>query len=258
MKKVVLLIVAVAVVGWFVANRLGNSSGPAVSAPVVAAPESPLVTAAKAAPPATAAAAEQTSASPRPTAPSVTSSAGSVRLVPPAKGPIAMPLTDVVGPGRRFHDDQYGVSLTFPEGWSVARATRWGEGHRQNTVFFTPPENSQAVPSMYYQEYPHGAPQTGDAEAMLRQMAQEKETSRRTALSDYTNDPGSFVFRQVDGHPALSYFATYSRGGEIQAEYFMRILGDKGYVMFFVRGPVKDVQALIPPVYDMGGTVHPP
>ena len=44
----------------------------------------------------------------------------------------------------------------------------------------------------------------------------------------------------------------------MQAEYFTRILGDKGYVMFFVRGPVKDVQALIPSVYQMGGTVKPP
>lgn len=42
------------------------------------------------------------------------------------------------------------------------------------------------------------------------------------------------------------------------AEYFIRILGQTGYVMFFVRGPAKDVQAIIPTVYQMGGTVKVP
>ena len=172
---------------------------------------------------------------------------------------IPMPLAEVVGPNNAFHDALVGVSATYPEGWTVRQAIRWGQDHRENTVFFSPPDGSTAVPSMYYQKYPDGPPAPGNAEAMLREMAQQKEASRsQGGLNDYKNDPGSFVFREVDGHPSLSYFATFTRGEQVQAEYFTRILGEKGYVMFFVRGPVKDVQALIPSVFQMSGTVKPP
>jgi hypothetical protein len=98
-------------------------------------------------------------------------------------------------------------------------------------------------------------------EATLRDMARQKEASRsNSGESDYKNDPESFVFRTVHGKPSLSYFATYTNraNGEVHAEYFMRILGPTGYVMFFTRGPVKDVQTLIPAVFEMGGTVRPP
>ena len=139
-------------------------------------------------------------------------------------------------------------------------ATRWGVNNGENTVFFNPPEGSLAVPSMYYRRYSDGpAFDMTNPEATLRDMAQQKESSRSNGgQNDYKNDPDSFVFREIDGHPSLSYFATYSAGIEQHAEYFMRILGPQGYVMFFVRGPAKDVQALIPSVYQMGGTVKPP
>jgi len=170
-----------------------------------------------------------------------------------------MSLTQVLGPNNGFHDAVFGVSATYPEGWSVRDAGRWGLNNRENTVFFNPPEGSEAVPSMYYQMYRSGAPAAGDAETFLREQAQGKEASRsHNGANDYKNDPDSFVFRNVDGHPSLSYFATYTQGDQVQAEYFLRILGENGYVMFFTHGPAKDVRALIPSVYQMGGTVKPP
>ena len=171
---------------------------------------------------------------------------------------LAMSLLEVLGPNNLFHDALIGVSATYPEGWSVRQAIRWGQNNRENTVFFNAPEGSAAIPSMYYQIYPNGAPAAGNAEAMLREMAQQKEASRAQIVNDYKNDPGSFVFREIDGHPSLSYFATFTLGDQVQAEYFLRILGENGYVMFFTSGPVKDVQTLIPSVYQMGGTVKPP
>jgi hypothetical protein len=113
---------------------------------------------------------------------------------------------------------------------------------------------------MYYRRYSDGPPfDMTNPEATLRDMARMKEESRSNgSQNDYKNDPDSFVFRRIDGNPSLSYFATYSESGAVHAEYFMRILGPQGYVMFFVRGPSKDVQALIPTVYQMGGTVKPP
>jgi hypothetical protein len=165
---------------------------------------------------------------------------------------------EVLLPNHRFFDPITGVAATYPEGWTVRDIKRWGPDNRESTVFFHPPEGS-AVPSMFYQAYPDGTPAPADSEAMLREQARMKEASRSSdGATDYRNDPDSFVFREVNGHPTLSYFATYTAGGETHAEYFTRILGYNGYVMFFVRGPVKDVQAIIPAVYQMSGTVTPP
>lgn len=170
-------------------------------------------------------------------------------------------LAEMLRPNNEVLDPVLGMSVTYPEGWSVHNvALRWGENHGENTIFFAPPPGSQAVPSLYYRRYADGpAFDMTHPEATLRDMARQKEVSRSGGgQNDYKNEPDSFVFREFNGNPSLSYFATYSRGSEVHAEYFMRILGPQGYVMFFVRGPANDVKAVIPSVYQMGGTVRPP
>jgi hypothetical protein len=184
----------------------------------------------------------------------------SQRAVAPQKGPKPT-LADLLQPGRRIHDVQAGLTVTYPEDWAPRDvALRWGVNEGENTIFFRAPEGSQAVPSLYYRKYSDGpAFDMANPEATLRDMALQKEVSRSAGgQNDYRNDPGSFVFRTIDGNPTLSYFATYTSRGEVQAEYFLRMLGPSGYVMFFNRGPVKDVQALIPTIVDMAGTVKPP
>lgn len=173
-------------------------------------------------------------------------------------GPIS--LSEVLQPNNGYFDAAYGVAVTYPAGWAVRQALRWGVNNGENTVFFSPPPGSAAVPSMYYRNYSDGPSfDMTNPEATLRDMARQKEESRSGGgQNDYKNDPDSFVFRTIDGHPSLSYFATYTTGGQVHAEYFLRILGNGGYVMFFTRGPTKDVQALIPSVFEMGGTVRPP
>jgi hypothetical protein len=167
---------------------------------------------------------------------------------------------EMLRPNRQISDPVIGVSVTYPEGWSVGDiAVRWGVNGGENTVFFTAPGDSKAVPSMYYRKYTDGpAFDMANPEATLRDMARQKEQSRRNPNNEYTNDPDSFVFRTIDGNPSLSYFATYTQGEQVRAEYFLRILGPTGYVMFFTSGPVSDVQAIIPTVFQMGGTVKPP
>lgn len=170
-------------------------------------------------------------------------------------------LADLLQAGHRIHDAMTGLSVTYPADWTAREAVlRWGVNEGENTIFFSPPDGSQAVPSLYYRRYSDGpAFDMTNPEATLRDMAQQKETSRSAGgQNDYKNDPGSFVFRTIDGNPTLSYFATYTNRGEVHAEYFLRMLGPSGYVMFFNRGPVKDVQALIPTIVEMAGTVKPP
>jgi hypothetical protein len=171
-----------------------------------------------------------------------------------------IPLDQVLQPNRGYRDAKFGLTLTYPEGWTVHEAIRWGVNGGENTVFFKPAENSQMASSVYYRSYADG-PQFDrtNPEATLRDMARQKQESRSgNGTNDYKNDPESFVFRTIDGHPSLSYFATYTQGDQIHAEYFLRVLGEKGYVMSFTRGPVKEVQAAIPAVFQMGGTIKPP
>ena len=107
--------------------------------------------------------------------------------------------------------------------------------------------------------YPNGAPDTGATEAYFRDIAQKKEDSRiASGRSDYKNVPESFAFTEIDGHPSLSYFATFTAGDQVMTEYFVRILGEKGYVMFFTSGKLEDVRAIMPQVKQMAASVKPP
>lgn len=200
-------------------------------------------------------------------------SAAAPSTTPPKQqptAPVVMPRTpgklsvnDVVLPGNRIYDAKFGLAATYPENWTVRDvALRWGVNEGENTIFFGLPEAAQATSSMYYRKYTDGpAFSMANPEATLRDMAQQKEVSRiADGRTDYRNDGDSFVFRTIDGNPSLSYFATYSHPttGELHAEYFLRVLGPTGYVMFFNYGPVKEVQAVIPTVFQMAGTVKPP
>jgi hypothetical protein len=257
MKKIVVLIALLLVVGWFASSLIRSSN---LSQSTASNPPAPVFKTIAVAPKNSSA---ETNMPPVPDiVPIPEAPVAATRKQPEDNLSLAYPqmvLSEVMQPGNVFHDSVFGVSATLPEGWSVRHATRWGENNRENTVFFSPPEGSKAIPSMYYQKY-RETPPLGNADAYLREVARQKEASRlQNGMTEYQNDPGSFVYREVGGIPSLSYSATYiSKSGEVHAEYFTRILGPDGYVMFFVRGPVKDVQTLIPSVYEMSGTVTPP
>jgi hypothetical protein len=172
----------------------------------------------------------------------------------------SIPLKEVLGPNNSFLDAKFGVSVSYPQGWTVSELQRWGTASGQNTVFFAPPAPSRARPSLYYQMFSASepAPAAGDVQAYLRGTADSKEKSRAAVLGDYKNVPGSLEFRQFGGRPSMSYFAVYTLRGEIMEEYFVRIIGEKGYVMFFVQGPAEDVTALRAEVNRMANTVQVP
>jgi hypothetical protein len=176
-----------------------------------------------------------------------------------------MSLSEVLQPNNLFHDAVFGVSVTYPEGWAVRDAQRWGTNNHQNTLFLAPPASSHAVPSMYYKLYtvgappPDGPPAPGATEAFFRATAQTKEALRTgNGLADYKNVPSSFEFTQINGHPAMTYFAVFTAGEQVMTEHFIRILGEKGFVMFFTSGTLDDVKALMPQLHQMAATVRVP
>jgi RNA polymerase sigma factor (sigma-70 family) len=62
-----------------------------------------------------------------------------LRQTPPSN-PVALglpppiELSEVLGPNNSYRDDVFGISGTFPQGWSVREARRWGEQKHKNTV----------------------------------------------------------------------------------------------------------------------------
>lgn len=166
-------------------------------------------------------------------------------------------LAEVLAPNNVYYDGVTGVTMTYPEGWRVHQAMRWGDRNRENTVHFATGTRVQA--SMYYNMYADGAPPPVSSEQFFRTSAEKKEIQRvQAGRTDYKNVPESFVFREIDGRPSMSYFATYTQGDEVKAEYFMRIAGQRGYVMFFVNGSFEALKAQIPTIHQMGTTVRVP
>lgn len=249
MKKYLLLLLILVGLGWNGARLFFRPDSPA---PVVAS--KPVVT----------------PITPRVQAPALPPS--SPATVAPAPAPITMQLVRssganaslkidlnlVLDPDNRYHDDMVGVSAHVPPGWKVREAARWGDGYRENTMWMQPDGATTANPSMYYRAYRdnEAADRYGNVEALMRTMAQKKEESRTGGgFADYKNVPESFAFTEINGNPSLSYFATYTQGNDVKTEYFIRILGPTGYVMFFTTGRLEDVKAAMPQLQKMAGSV---
>jgi hypothetical protein len=168
-------------------------------------------------------------------------------------------LSDVLGPENTFTDRVLGVSLTYPKGWQVLSGFRWGHAFEQNTFRLQPPSFIQAQPSVYYQRYPNNQPPPAtNFESYFREIAKNKEASRREGIADYRNEANSFVFKTVNGHPTCSYLATFSSRGRFMTEYFVRVAGQKAYVMFFTMGDAEDVLRIRETIDRMAATVEVP
>ena len=159
-----------------------------------------------------------------------------------------------------YFDRDFGVLLVGPEGWSIARVVASGEDQSKTTVRFKPRDESPAIPRVFYELYPDGESAPADPESYMRMLATTKETNRRRSagFEDYTNDQVSFRYREIGGRPSQSYFSTFVANNEIQTEYILQVLGPEGYVTFYIRGPVEDVQTQIPAILEMAEDVVPP
>ena len=152
-------------------------------------------------------------------------------------------LKDVLGSNNTFKDPVMSVSLTYPAGWQVISGFRWP---------------SEASPSMYYQGFRPDSPRPADVNAWLLEAARKKEASRQGAGNDYRNDPATLMLRNFGDRRGMSYVATFTSGGRPMAEYNVRVVGEKAYVMFFTFGPLEDVLNVRREIDQMAETVSVP
>jgi hypothetical protein len=182
-----------------------------------------------------------------------------VALCAPARSQQEVPLTDVVGSNNSFNDSVFGISLTYPAGWEVLGGFRWGKDNGENTFRFRPLWPSEARPSLYYQRFSADHPRPSDINVWFRESSRKKEESRSGGGGDYKNVPESFVFKTTTGGlPSFSYLATFTARKTPMAEYFVRVAGQQGYVMFFTQGTLDDINAIRPEIDAMADTVRVP
>lgn len=168
-----------------------------------------------------------------------------------------IPLPEILGPGNSVKDPVHGVAFTYPAGWEVRFAHRWGKDNKENTLVLRAVWPSEWGASVYWQ--PLGGKTTPGAEATLREDAQRKAESRIAGgLRDYANVPGSFEFFKVGDRTAMRYHATFTRGGRPMVEYFTRVIGDKMMVMLFTMLPAVELAALRPELDQMMASVRLP
>lgn len=172
-----------------------------------------------------------------------------------------LPLDEVLKPNQLFHDAMYGLLLNYPEGWKVRGGyqRRWNDP-RENIVILTPSARSKVEVTIYYQMFSEFVPPPdfGPIEAILRETAETKAESRIASrkFNRYKNEPDSFKFSEVEGRATLKNFATFFEGRQPRLDYFIRTLGPRGYVMFFVTGPAADVKSVVTEVDRMAASVR--
>jgi hypothetical protein len=170
---------------------------------------------------------------------------------------VALPVSQFLGANGSFRDEAKGVTATIPSGWTASNVTPAGE--LANSIAFRVADHPGASPRFYYRIKEPAPPKTADAaEAFLRDQAKTKETDRQTRIPDYRNRPNSFVFRDLNGQPSLSWIADYTQDGQAHVEYLTRILGPSSVGLLFLQIPAGELEALRPAVDEMAATVRLP
>jgi|GEM_PF-598079 len=145
------------------------------------------------------------------------------------------------GPDNTLRDEAAGVSAKIPDGWAMTGVTPVGPDAK--SIPIVNPKYANTVIVLYYRTKPTVIPPEG-AEALLRKHAATKEKERQSRWPDYQNRADSFVFREVNGRPVLSWSATYTEGKQACAEYLNRVFGSGSTALVFLNSPADRIDAL--------------
>ncbi|MCX6954241.1 MAG: hypothetical protein NTV51_18985 [Verrucomicrobia bacterium] len=170
-----------------------------------------------------------------------------------------IPLKQLKAPRNGISDAEHGVSLTYPSGWDVVRAFRWGDGNRKTTVVLRRSRPTEASVSLFYHEFGPEVTRPPEIREWFRSSFHEKQATKKKELTDYQNDPDSLKFgTTAGGLPRCSYLATFSAGSRRMVEYYVRVAGEKTYAMFLTRGFLSEIEAMRADIDQMADTLKLP
>ncbi len=166
--------------------------------------------------------------------------------VPPTEAwriQMEIPPEEILAPNSGILDRKLGLAAAYPTGWTVSQAVRQGSGgnviafrvpgirnSRTRIIYWpaTPWENPQNP----VQDYGKAGPKpTTPAEIdtwMRRRVRMLSETrAQGEGYTNYRSDPQGRVSRTVNGQPALSFSAEFTRGDQPWVEHGTFIYGEK-------------------------------
>jgi hypothetical protein len=169
-----------------------------------------------------------------------------------------IPLTKIKAPNNAISDAAYGVSLTYPSGWNVVGAFRWGDNNEKTTIGLRRTRPAANV-SVFYQKFGAEGARPPEIKDWFRSSFHEKQAAKQQELANYQNDPGSLIYgTTTSGLPKCSYTATFTRGSARLVEYYVRVAGEKTYVMFLTQGTRSEIEAMRADIDQMADTLQLP
>lgn len=176
-----------------------------------------------------------------------------------ADAQIEIPLRKLKAPNDAIRDEEYGVSMTHPAGWSVVHGFRWGQNNEKTTIVLRRTQPGTPIVNFFYQRFGGEAQRPQEIREWFRSSFQEKQAAKQRELSNYQNEPGSLTYgTTASGLPRCSYTATFTRGSRRLVEYYVRVAGEKTYVMFLTEGTRDQIAAMREDIDRMADTVRMP
>lgn len=167
-------------------------------------------------------------------------------------------LEKINAPNNTVNDREYGVSMTYPAGWSVQHGTRWGKNNDKTTILLMRTRPGGGV-SFFYQKFDAESPRSPVIRDWFLSSFQNKEAAKKKDFRDYRNDPSSVTYGSTAGGlPMCSYMATFTKGSNHRTEYYVRVAGETTFVMFVAEGTRAEIDAWRAEIDQMARTVRLP
>jgi hypothetical protein len=151
-----------------------------------------------------------------------------------------------------YHDEQFGVSLSLPPGWSWTGPKLLDTGKTLLTL-----RDADALQLRLWVQILDPAEELMPAQKMnkrlLKQAEGKVEQRRREGYENYRLRKDSFELKAINGRSALSWVDDYTENGRNMVEYLTRVRSEKTNAVFFARvpaGQLDDVKARVDPIIE--------
>jgi len=141
-----------------------------------------------------------------------------------------------------YHDEQSGVSLSLPPGWTWAGPKPMED---QKSILTLKELETAQVLRLYVKmlDTPEGVI---PAQQMNRRLLKQAEAKVRQRTSEgyenYRLRENSCVLKSINGRSALSWIDDYTAGGNHMVEYLTRVRSDKTNALFYARLPSEQLE----------------
>lgn len=155
-----------------------------------------------------------------------------------------------------YHDEQSGVSLTLPPGWTWTGPKPMED--QKSILTLKEPETAQIL--RLYVKILDTPEEVMPAQKMNHRLLKQAEAKVRQRIGEgyenYRLRENSCVLKSINGRSALSWVDDYTAGGTHMVEYLTRIRSEKTNALFYVRLPAEQLEDFKMKVDPVMGTLQ--